>query len=65
LSFKTQVGTNCGPTLPDKLNSLLESPAFLLHEIGDNQRSWLNIIQTTLEIPAAQCTSTFPLEILF
>ena len=59
LPFKAKIGADIWPGLTDKGYGLSEAPALLLHEVGDDEGGRLHVARVTLDIPAAQCTSTF------
>ena len=62
LPFEAEVGTNFGPGFSYESDGLLEALVVLPHEIGNDQGGRLVESKGTLEMPAAQCTSTLPSE---
>ena len=54
LPFEAEVGTDGGPAIPEKGDGLSEPPLIFFHEVGDDEGGALDMVQNTLDIPAAQ-----------
>ena len=61
LAFKAKVGAYAGSVFSDEGDRLLETPGVFFHQVCDHQSRRLGRGNGTLEMPAAQWTSTFPL----
>ena len=61
LSLETIVGADLASLAADILQGLTETHGFSAHKKDEDEGGGLNGKKSTLEMPAAQCTSTFPL----
>ena len=65
MSLESKVGKHVGSVFSDDFDGFSKKFTLFFHDIGDDESSALLMVWITLDMPAAQGTSTFPHLICF